>query len=140
MISKKVTLFIVLVVSFVSAGCTLSIPTDVMDASSGTQLQKRSYQSRSFETGNKEKIIRSVVATLQDMGYTISQSDMSIGTVSAYTGNVKMTISVRPRSETRTVVRASATRDYNPITDSKWYQNFFVMLSKSLYLEANEVD
>lgn len=140
MMSKKFTLFTLLAISVVIGGCTLSTPTDVMDASSGTQLQKRSYQSRSFETGSKENVMRSVVATLQDMGYTISQSDMNIGTVSAYTGNVKMTISVRPRSENRTVVRASATSDYNPITDPKWYQNFFTMLSKSLYLQANEVD
>lgn len=124
----------------VLSGCTLSTPTDVMDASNGTQLQKRSYQSRMFETADKENVIRAIVATLQDMGYTISQSDMSIGTVSAYSGNVKLTISVRPRGESRMVVRASATSDYKPISDPVWYQNFFSMLSKSLYLAANEVD
>lgn len=121
-------------------GCTLSTPTDVMDTNDGTQLQKRSYQSRMFETANKENVIRAIVATLQDMGYTISQSDMSIGTVSAYTGGVKMTISVRPRGQERLVVRVSATSNYNPITDPQWYQNFFSLLSKSLYLAANEVD
>lgn len=136
---KKVFLCLAISAGFLSA-CTLSTPTDVMDASSGTQLQKRSYQSRMFETADKENIIRSVVATLQDMGYTISQSDMNIGTVSAYSGNVKITISVRPRGESRMVVRASATSNYNPITDPVWYQNFFTMLSKSLYLAANEID
>jgi hypothetical protein len=115
----------------------------VLDVGEETQLQKRSYESRVFDTSDKEKVLRATISTLQDLGFVIDRADLTIGTVSAtkfenYT--VKITVSVRPKGNDRLVVRANAQYNLNPVEDPKQYQDFFTSLEKSLFLAAHEVD
>ncbi len=115
----------------------------VLDADDKTQLQKRSYQSRIFETADKEKVLRATISTLQDLGFVIDRADFLLGTVSAtkFEGyQIKITVSVRPKGSDRMLVRANAQYNIDPIEDPKQYQDFFSSLEKSLFLAAHEAD
>lgn len=111
----------------------------VLDTGSESQLQKRSYQSRTFETSDKERVLRATISTLQDLGFIIDRADLTLGTVSAtkMEGNlIKITVSVRPKGNDRMLVRANAQFNVTPVEDPAQYQNFFTSLGKSLFLSA----
>ena len=115
----------------------------VLDTGDETQLQKRSYQSRIFDTSDREKVLRATISTLQDLGFVIDRADSILGTVSGtkFEGyQIKITVTVRPKSNDRMLVRANAQFNVTPIEDPKQYQEFFVSLEKSLFLVAHEVD
>jgi hypothetical protein len=88
-----------------------------------------------------------VVATLQDLGFMIERADATIGVISGTKIDIqmgvyrplKMTVTVRPRGDTQTLVRASAEFKLHMVTDPKPYQQFFTALQKSMYLDAHEV-
>ena len=123
-------------------GCE-SMTAHVLDEGDQTQLQKRSYQSRVFDTADKELTMRSVIATLQDLGFIIDKADLTLGTVSAtkFKGyQLKMTVSVRPRGTSQMLVRANAQFNIRPVEDPKPYQDFFVSLGKAMFLTAQAVE
>ena len=112
-----------------------------------SQVQLRAVQSRAFDTTDKEKTLRAVVATLQDLGFIIDKADATLGLVSATKTDVrpipyplKVTVTVRPRGGSQIMVRANAEYQLKPVTDAKPYQQFFAALEKSLFLQAHEVD
>jgi PBP1b-binding outer membrane lipoprotein LpoB len=121
-------------------GCNATMQQRVLDSGDQTQLQKRSYQSRFFETADKEKVMRGVISTLQDLSFVIERADMMLGTISGtkfYRGStIKMTVSVRPRGTTQMSVRANGQFNIRPIEDPQAYQDFFTSLEKSLFLTA----
>jgi len=124
---------------FILGGCA-STNEHVLDMGDETQLQKRSYQSRVFETSDKERVLRAVISTLQDLGFVIDRADLVLGSVSGtkLEGNqIKITVSVRPKGNDRMTVRANAQFNVKPIEDPKQYQNFFTSLEQSLFLSAN---
>ena len=115
----------------------------VLDTGDETQLQKRSYQSRIFDTSDREKVLRATISTLQDLGFVIDRADSILGTVSGtkFEGyQIKITVPVRPKGNDRMLVRANAQFNITPIDDPKQYQEFFASLEKSLFLAAHEVD
>lgn len=121
------------------AGCA-STNQRVLDADTGTQLQKRSYQSRVFETSDKEKVLRATISTLQDLGFVMDRADLTLGAVSATkvgVNRITMTVTVRPQGSDRMLVRANAQFNITPIEDPKQYQDFFSSLEKSLFLAAH---
>jgi hypothetical protein len=108
-----------------------------------TQLELRKMQSRSFETGDTAKTLRSVIATLQDLGFVIDKSDSNFGTVTAtkLAGyNLIMTVTIRQTSPKSLLVRANAQFNLTAISKAEPYQNFFTALSKSMFLDAHEVE
>lgn len=112
-------------------------------ATDASQLQLRSIQSRVFDTNDRERMLRTVMATLQDLDFVIDDASFDLATVSAtkldrYT--MRMTVSVRPRGDARLLVRANAQCNLEAITDPKPYQQFFDALSKSMFLAAQDVD
>jgi hypothetical protein len=112
----------------------------VLDSGDETQLQKRSYQSRIFDTADKEKVLRATISTLQDLGFVIDRADLMLGSVSGTKLDVhqtKITVSVRPKGNDRMLVRANAQFNITPIEDPKHYQDFFASLEKSLFLTAH---
>ncbi|MEW5888697.1 MAG: hypothetical protein AB1768_06540 [Pseudomonadota bacterium] len=112
----------------------------VLDSGDETQLQKRSYQSRTFETADKEKVLRAIISTLQDLGFVIDRADLMLGSVSGTKldgHQIKITVSVRPKGTDRMLVRANAQFNITPIEDPKHYQDFFASLEKSLFLTAH---
>ena len=122
------------------ASACVSTSDRVLDVGDQTQLQKRAYQSRSFNTTDKDKVLRAVISTLQDLGFVIDRADYTLGVVSATKLNVyqlKMTVSTRPRGKEQTLVRANAQFNVQPVEDPKPYQDFFASLEKSLFLTAH---
>ena len=112
----------------------------VLDSGDETQLQKRSYQSRIFETADKEKVLRATISTLQDLGFVIDRADLMLGSVSGTKldgHQIKITVSVRPKGTDRMLVRANAQFNITPIEDPKHYQDIFASLEKSLFLTAH---
>ena len=111
--------------------------------SDASQVQLRSIQTRAFDTTDKEKTLRTVIATLQDLGFVIDQADATLGTVSATKLNrydLRITVTVRPRGETQLLVRANAQYELKPIYDPQPYQDFFAALQKAMFLTAQQVD
>ena len=114
----------------------------VLDMGDETQLQKRSYQSRIFETADKEKVLRAVISTLQDLGFVIDRADLVLGSISATKqdrNQIRITVSVRSKGNDRMLVRANAQFNISPIEDPKHYQDFFEKVSKSVFLEAQKI-
>lgn len=112
----------------------------VLDSGAETQLQKRSYQSREFDTADKEKVLRATISTLQDLGFVIDRADLVLGSVSGTKldrHQIKITVSVRSKGRDRMLVRANAQFNVTPVEDPKQYQDFFVSLEKSLFLTAH---
>lgn len=123
------------------AGCATTTPVDI--SGGGTQLESRQIQSRQYDTLDKALTMRSAVATLQDLGFTIDQADAELGVITAtrydkYT--MRMTVTVVRRGDERVSVRANARIDENPVTDAETYQDFFAALDKAMFLTLQHVD
>jgi hypothetical protein len=124
-------------------GCQGTATKGALDSDSAQgQVQKRNYQSRAFDTKDKNTTVRTVIATLQDLGFVVDKADDTLGSVTAtkFTHNVplKMTVSVRPRGD-QLVVRANAQYGIKPVNEPESYQDFFTSLAKSMFLDAHEV-
>ena len=126
-------------------GCTASRKQLLqMDSS---QVELRSIQSRAFDTTDREKTLRTIISTLQDLGFIVDKADAILGTVSATKLDkyaLSMTVSVRSRGKTQTLVRANAQYfgGYQTVAveDPEPYQRFFTSLAKAMFLEAHETD
>lgn len=107
-----------------------------------SQVATRNYQSRTFDTGDKKMVLRSVISTMQDLGFIIDRADETLGTVSgtSFKNNSKMTVSVRAVGKSQMMVRANAQANLHEITEPAAYQNFFNALSQSLFLDAHMVE
>ena len=129
-------LFMVLLV----AGCATTHDRLLdMDTS---QVQPRSIQTRAFDTTDKEKTMRAVIATLQDLDFIIDRADLTLGVLSATKASsmLRVTVTVRPRGDKQLMVRINAQHGLNPVTEPKPYQNFFAALERAMFLEAHQVD
>lgn len=107
-----------------------------------SQIALRSAQTRAFDTIDMNLTVRTIIATLQDLGFTVDKVDHTLGLVSATkAGNylLKMTITARPRGENQTIIRASAQHNLNAISDAVPYQQFFDSLSQAMFLQAHDV-
>jgi len=108
-----------------------------------SQVQLRSIQTRAFDTTDKEKTLRTVMSTLQDLGFVLDKADATLGTVSATKLKgyaLRMTVTVRPRGETQLLVRANIQYNVQPVTDPEPYQQFFASLEKAMFLTAHQAD
>jgi hypothetical protein len=96
-----------------------------------------------FDTTDQNKVVRTVIATLQDLGFVIDKADEVMGTVSAtkLSGYVmRMTVTVHERGSQRTAVRASAQYNLVAVSVAAPYQQFFAALEKAMFLTAHQVD
>lgn len=112
-------------------------------ATSASAVELRSFQSRAFDTTDREKTLRTVIATLQDLGFVVDSADATLGTVSATKLDgymLRMSVSLRPRGETQTLIRASAQYNNTAVEEALPYQQFFEALEKAMFLTAHEVD
>jgi hypothetical protein len=123
------------------AGCATTTPTHI--AGGGTQLETRQILTRGYDTLDKAMTMRSVIASLQDLGFTIDQADAELGTVTAtrlHKYTMRMTVTVVQKEGERISVRANARIGENAVTDAATYQDFFVVLDKAMFLTSNNVD
>jgi hypothetical protein len=136
-------LLAVVAITLGTSAC-MQVHEQVLDTSeTQTQLQLRQAQTRTFETNDKERTLRSVIATLQDLGFVIDKADLTLGTVSATKLDgyaMRMTVSVRSKGDFRMVVRANAQMNTTAITAPAPYRSFFIALERSMFLSANSVD
>lgn len=129
-----------ILITLLLVGCATA-PIDITGA--GTQLETRQIQTRSYYTLDKTMTMRSVIATLQDLGFTIDQADAELGTITAtrlHKYTMRMTVTVVERNGERVSVRANARIGENAVTDAATYQDFFVVLDKAMFLTMNKVD
>ena len=112
-------------------------------ATSESQVKLRSMQSRTFDTTDKTRTLRTAMATLQDLGFVIDKADNVLGSVSATKLDryaVRITISVRPHGDTQMLVRANAQYNLKAIEDPEPYQQFFAAFEKAMFLTAHNVE
>jgi hypothetical protein len=123
------------------SGCVPRNP-GILD-SEQSQVQLRQIQSRGFDTQDREKTLRAVIATLQDLSFVVDKADLELGTVSATKldgYSMRMTVSVRQRGNREIIVRANAQFNDRPVLDPQPYQSFFVALERSIFLSSHSVD
>ena len=126
-------------VPLILAGCGTS--RSQLLASDASQVQLRSMQTRVFDTTDRERTLRTVIATLQDLSFVIDKADATLGTVSGTKLDryrLRMTVSVRPRGRTQILVRANAQYNLRAVEDPQPYQQFFAALQKAMFLTAHD--
>jgi len=106
---------------------------------SASQVEIRSYQTRTYDTDDKIKVLRAVMSTLQDLGFVIDKADDVIGIVSATKLQgyaLSMSIFVRPNGQ-QMVVRVNAQFNLKAVEEPGPYQDFFASLDKGMFLDYN---
>ena len=134
-ICRYILVFLIMVAL---TGCAANYSKQQVLAS-GSQVQMRSYQTRTYDTHDKIRVLRAVMSTLQDLGFVIDKADDVIGIVSATKlnrYNLSMSISVRPSGE-QMIVRANAQYNLTAVEEPGPYQDFFASLDKGLFLDDN---
>ncbi len=142
-IRKKIShVLIALSAVLMLAACQTDSKQQVL-AVTKSQVELRSFQTRAFDTTDKEKTLRTVMATLQDLSFVLDKADAMLGVVSGTKLDgyqLRITVTVRPRGETQMLVRANAQYNILAVEDPEPYQQFFIALEKSMFLTAHEVD
>ncbi|PJB70556.1 MAG: hypothetical protein CO093_07910 [Alphaproteobacteria bacterium CG_4_9_14_3_um_filter_47_13] len=139
---KKIVCVLLLLTAVSLSACQTNSMNQVMEVSE-SQVQMRQIQTRAFDTTDYKKTLRTVIATLQDLGFVIDKADDDLGTISGTKLNgysLRMTVVVRPKGKKQTSVRANATYNVTPVSDPQPYQQFFTALEKAMFLTAHEVD
>ena len=106
-------------------------------------VQLRSYQTRAFDTTDTLKTLRTVIATLQDLGFVIDKADATLGTVTATKLDgyqLRMTVTVRERGSAQLLVRANAQYEAMAVETPEPYQQFFEALQKAMFMTAHQID
>ena len=138
---KKI-IFIALL-PFIFAGCVTDSKKELF-SSTASEVQLRGFQTRAFDTIDREKTLRTVIATLQDLGFVITKADSLIGVVSAAKfanqHSAEITVTVQARGTKQTVVRANVQQHLKAIETPEIYQDFFSSLQKAMFLTAQAVD
>ena len=139
---KKIIVMALLAVSLTACNAQMNSKSQVMGADT-SQVALRSIQTRAFDTTDQKKTIRTVIATLQDLGFVIDTADENLGTVSGTKLNgyaLRMSVTVRPHGQKQTSVRANAQYNVTAVEDPEPYQQFFTALEKAMFLTAQQVD
>ena len=135
-ITKASTLFLVLIF------CACALKQKNILQANDSQVRLRSMQSRVFDYTNRNLMLRTIIATLQDLGFVIDDADENLGTVSGTKRSgysLRMTVSVRPRGNSQLIVRSNAQFNLQTVDDPEPYQQFFSALSRALFLEAQKI-
>lgn len=113
-------------------------------AANQSQVQVRSYQTRTFESNDKLSVMRAVVATLQDLNFGIMRTDANLGIITGEKNHENsalfITVSTKEKNNIGTVVRVSIIRNKETIEYLAPYQDFFSALQKSVFLQINNIN
>jgi len=110
---------------------------------SDSQMQVRQMQTRVYDSLDKHDTLRSVLATLQDLGFVIDTADYEMATITATKLDeyqLRVTVTVKDRNHSQLSVRANARIDDQTIDDPRTYQDFFTVLDKAIFLTRHNVD
>lgn len=133
-------LVVITLAILLSVGCTSNMDIITDD---GQQIRLRQMQTREYQQLSKRDTLRSVLATLQDLGFVIDNADYELATITAtklQDYQVRMTVTVRERESNRLSVRANARLDEQSIEDPAAYQDFFTALNKAMFLTNQNID
>ena len=136
------TPFVVALVLIALTACRTDSKEELF-ATSASQVELRSFQTRAFDTTDREKTLRTVIATLQDLSFVVDKADLDLGTVSATKLDgylLRMTVTVRPRGDHQLLVRANANFQQQSVEEPGPYQQFFNALEKAMFLTAQDVE
>lgn len=137
------TKLIIVLTSVLLASCVTDSKKELF-SSTASEVQLRGFQSRAFDTTDREKTLRTVIATLQDLGFVISKADSLVGLVSASKfanqNSAQITVTVQARGQKQTVVRANVQQHLKAVETPELYQDFFNALQKAMFLTAQAVD
>lgn len=139
--NARTSLFAIALSLFLQAcvGGSQQAPKELL-ALNEAQMKIRSFQTRAFDIKDQNKMLRGVVAALQDLGFIVERANGPMGLVTAGKfgpnghGFVELTVTVRAKGEEQTEVRANALFNTQPIEDPKIYQNFFIAVERSLFV------
>jgi hypothetical protein len=114
----------------------------------GEQAALRAMQTRLYDTTDEPTTMRAVIATMQDLGVVIDDANAALGIVSGtkfdsarFGGStVRIQVAVKKHGEKQMSVRVSAQAGTKTVTDPAAYQEFFVSLSKGMFLTAHEIE
>jgi len=113
----------------------------LLDSDSETsQVELRSIQTRTFATADRVRTLRTVMATLQDLGFVIDEADAFLGSVSATKlegWELRITVLIKPEKGARMLVRANCQFGTRPVNDPEPYQRFFAALEKGMFLDRS---
>lgn len=112
-------------------------------AMDSSQVALRAAQSRIYDVADQKVTIRTVISTLQDLGFTVDRVDRDLGIVSGTKVEdykLRMTVTTRARGDTQIVVRANAQFNIEAVSDAEPYQQFFNALEQAIFLEAQGVN
>lgn len=136
LIKKIITLFLILFF------CACASKQKNILETHDSQVRLRSMQSRVYDYTDRNHMLRTIIATLQDLGFVIDDADENLGTVSGTKRSgysLRMTVSIRPRGDMQLIVRSNAQFNLQTVDDPEPYQQFFSALSKALFLEAHKI-
>lgn len=81
-VKKVFSLFSIFLLCLYVTGCVTTYPKDFLKLSENN-LQMRQLQMRQFETTNEKEIISACAGALQDMGFTLDDSEVELGLIVA---------------------------------------------------------
>jgi len=137
-VNGRYSLFL-LSLSFFLQACVGGQPPKELLTLTDAQMKIRSFQTRAFDVKDQNKVLRGVVASLQDLGFIVERANGPMGLVTAGKfgpggrGFVELTVTVRAKGEKQTEVRVNAIFNTQPIEDPQIYQNFFIAVERSLF-------
>lgn len=122
-------------------------------ASPGSAVSARTRQSRQFDTVDRTMMLQSAIGALQDLGFTIEESQATTGVVVGSrlsNGRIRAQVTIRALpNESGTVVRATFQRIIprpgamlafgETLDDPALYQGFFERVAQSAFLTAHEI-
>lgn len=136
------------------AGCA---PTAEQQAAafglSGSAVSARTRQSRHFDTVDRTMMLQSAIGALQDLGFTIEESQATTGVVVGSrlsNGRIRAQVTIRALPNgAGTAVRATFQRIIprpgamlalgETLDDPALYQSFFERIAQSAFLTAHEI-
>tara|TARA_B110000503_G_C7114084_1_gene399494 strand:+ start:1116 stop:1553 length:438 start_codon:yes stop_codon:yes gene_type:complete len=140
----KILLLLGAVIFLSGSGCVRDSKEALFQNSDTSSVQLRSFQSRVFDTTDKLKTLKTVIATMQDLGFVISKADSEVGVITgskyANQHSALLTVTVRGKNDKQLMVRANVQQHLEAIEDAQIYQDFFIALEKAMFLTAQAVD